>query len=371
MQHRRQQEYTVADSEDDPSPWLEASPEQQDTDTQSDLVPQGLQNNTAQLGVVDQAVDVPTASWQEAAPLLPVQARPLHAAVQQRHQPQPDQPTVCAPPYSDHGQPSEHAVDSMHEGCPVANHVGPARTQKHPAASAQQPAIAQHAGTRASAQHGGTSAPAQHGGNSASAQHEGDGAPAQHEGTSAPAQHEGTCTPAQHASGNQATPAEEVLVPHHASGRVSAWHASANSGPNEQQLAAAQAEMLEQVAVWLQRGGCVALCNRTEVPVKNGRGLQLMLAAADSPPQPDAVQDSAEAHAQTSQSMPVIVEAAEAMQVSESLPVKRKREAEVDLVSKRQRLCGRLRRSLRSISRMLIALWVFSKFHSSVLQRHD
>ena len=327
----QQQEHTVADSaEDDPSPWLEAGPEQQDTNSQ----PRGLQSNTAQLGVVDQAVDGPTDSRQEAASLLPLASRPLNAAVQQRRRPQPDQPTACAPPHPDPGQPLEHTVRSMHAGCLVADHVGPARANEHPAASAQQPVT-------------------------------------QHVGASAPAQHVGTSAPPQHATGNQATAAEEVLAAQHANGSLSAWHArpSGNSSPNEQQLAAAQAEILEQVALWLQRGGCVALCNRTEVPEQHG--LQLMLAGADSPLQLDAVQDSAGAHAQTSQPMPVLLEATEAMQVSESLPAKRKREAETDLVCKRQRLCGRLRRSLRSISHMLIALWVFSKFHSGILQHHE
>lgn len=142
-----------------------------------------------------------------------------------------------------------------------------------------------------------------------------------------------------------------------------------------------QAEALHSVAQWMGDRRCVLKCDRGSLLVQHAMCAEALdPSMCHAPVQTsshmsgaaaallDHVQDNPDKCKGTGQLPSDTDVDVQPRQVSCSQPAaqrKRKREVETSLASKKQRLCARLRSSLRNISCGLIALWIFSCFSVS------
>lgn len=145
--------------------------------------------------------------------------------------------------------------------------------------------------------------------------------------------------------------------------------------PGVQGLSPSQTEVLQDVAKWLQCGGDVVLCHRPRLPFVHAKGVEEELHGSKALPKLHGCQaagiiscdrlggmmSAAETNAGSSQALPQGTANIEATPVSDSGLVarKRKREDGTSPASNCQRICARAHDATQTISRVLVALWVF------------
>ena len=150
--------------------------------------------------------------------------------------------------------------------------------------------------------------------------------------------------------------------------------------PGVQGLSPSQTEVLQDVAKWLQGGGDVVLCHRPRLPSVHAKEVEEELHGSKALPKLHGSQaagiascdrlggitSAAETKAGSSQAVPQGTADIEATPVSDSGLVarKRKREDGTSPASRCQRICARAHDATQTISRVLVALWVFYMSHS-------
>ena len=179
---------------------------------------------------------------------------------------------------------------------------------------------------------------------------------------------------AQHVSSTPTPAIFGVATGQHSGGNVSAQHATGTVIPGVQSLTAPQTDILLQVAEWLQQGGAVVLCSRPRIPVAHATSTDKEFHVSPRPPKLhesqaagipcqdklNGIVSAARATPGSSQVLPEGTADAEAIPMSESGLAARKRKREDHPNPARcQRFCARAYDATQTISRVLVALWIY------------